>query len=143
MSTTKPKVFKSEVDVKREIKRLLALHNWVCWMPPANGFGKVGIADIEALGPTNGKEGGCGVYLAIEAKFGNNKPTAQQRKFLNDVLHAGGFAMVVNEKTIAWLAVWLQAFDASRHAREEEKEVKPEDGAAMLNAMRALTVELA
>ena len=67
MSPTNPRI---EKDVKTRIKKLLDDHDWFWFMPPANGFGRTGISDIIAVKR--------GVFLAIEAKFGKNPPTAMQ-----------------------------------------------------------------
>ena len=121
----------NEKDVKREVKKLLDLHKWFWWMPPANAFGKSGISDFHALRD--------GVFMVIETKHGKNIPTAMQKGFLNSIAAESGFSFVVDDHTMTWFAVWLQAFDASIEATTQSKEPLPEDGAAMLNAMKALT----
>jgi hypothetical protein len=68
---------------------------WFWFMPPANAYGKSGISDIIALKR--------GTFMAIETKFGSNKPTAMQIGFLNSVRASDGFAFVVNEKNLPWL----------------------------------------
>lgn len=122
--------FTNEGDVKRQVKKLLNQHNWFWWMPPANGFGRAGIADFNALRG--------GVFLAIETKFGGNKPTAQQRGFIESIRAEDGMAFVVSEKNLDALAVWLERFDLAVQAQAEQRDVDPSDGAAMLDAMRAM-----
>jgi len=41
-----------------------------------------------------------GYFLAIEAKYGKNKPTELQRKFLTDIELSGGFSICIDEKNI-------------------------------------------
>jgi len=123
--------FKSEKDVKRHIKVLLDKHGWFHWMPPANGFGKGGISDHNAIRD--------GIFMAVEAKFGNGKPTENQKDFLREIKEADGLAFVVHDKNIGWFDIFLQAFDASVAAQRSGQEPKPEDGAAMVNATRELT----
>jgi hypothetical protein len=131
---SKQTVYLNEADVKKKVKKLLDNYKWFWWMPPANGFGKSGISDFNAIRG--------GVFLAIETKFGSNKPTAMQQAFLRSVQMENGFSFVVNEKNIEHLNVWLQAFDSAVKAQMEQKEVAHEDGAAMLNAIHALTIML-
>ena len=82
----------NEAGVKREVKRLLKKYGWFYWMPPANVFGRAGIADFNAV------RGGR--FLAVETKFGSNRPTPLQQQFLNDVVAHGGLAMVVTERDL-------------------------------------------
>ena len=123
------KTFRIEKDVKKEVKRLLDQHKWFWWVTPTGGFGASGISDILAFRG--------GVFMALETKFGFGKTTALQKGFLSSIAAEQGFSMVVNEKNIGWFAVFLQAFDAAVAAQPEQP--KPEDGAAMLNAIKALT----
>lgn len=125
------RTFNNEKDVKAEVKKLLDKHGWFWWMPPANGYGKSGIADFNAIKN--------GVFLAVETKFGNNKPSPMQYGWLNSVQAESGFAFVVNEKTLDWLECWMGAFERSAAAVSAQQEVTPEDGALMLDAIRAMT----
>lgn len=94
---------RNEAGVKAAVKKLLKDHGWFAWMPPANGYGRVGISDIHAL------KGGH--FLAIETKFGSNKPTAMQAAFLGNITHGGGTAMVVNEANLGELEKFLSEHD--------------------------------
>lgn len=123
--------FVNEGDVKAEVKKLLKARGWMFWMPPANGYGRTGIADIHALRG--------GTYLAIETKFGGNVPTPMQVEFLRGVETHGGIAMVVDETTLPMLLQWLDAFDRSVESVQHRVDVAVEDGAAMLNALKVLT----
>lgn len=122
----------NEKDVKREVKKLLDKHGYFWWMPPANGYGKVGISDINAIK--------AGVFIAIETKFGTKQPTPMQTAFLNSIRAQDAFGFVVSDRTLGWLAVWLEAFDRAVAAQGRGEEVAPEDGAVMLDAIRALTL---
>ena len=124
----------SEKDVKAKIKKLLDKHGWFFFMPPANGYGKAGIADILALK--------AGVFLAIEAKFGKNQPSPMQVAFLNSIRAEDGFAFVVNESSVEWLEAWLGAFNRSSEAVGRQQQVTHEDGATMIDAIRAMTMVL-
>lgn len=127
----------NEKGVKREVKKLLDAHDWFWFMPPANGYGKAGIADFIALKN--------GVFLAIETKFGYNKPTPAQKAFIESVYSQHGLGFGVNEKNIEWLEKWLAAFDRSVAAvqgsagGDPRQAVDEADGALMLNAVTVLT----
>ena len=129
-----PRAPENERDVKAQVKKLLDKHKWFWWMPPANGFGKTGIADFNAIRG--------GVFLAIETKFGSNKPTVLQVAYLNSVRQEDGFGFVVCEKRLEWLSGWLAAFDNAVASQISKQDPKPEDGAMMLNAIREMTREL-
>jgi hypothetical protein len=133
-SMTPKRTYTKEADVKTEVKKLLAQHGWFHWMPPANGYGRSGIADIQALRD--------GVFLAIETKFGPRKPTPMQVQFLNAVTSHGGFGLVVSDRTLEWFAGFLAAFDRSRDAVATKTVPSADDGAYMLNAIDAMTQAL-
>lgn len=81
-----------EAKVKAKIKDLLKAHNAYYVMPIGTGYGNSGVPDFICC--VNGQ------FLAIEAKAGNNKPTALQEKNIRDIRNAGGYAMVVNEDNL-------------------------------------------
>ncbi len=123
--------YTSEKDVKAQIKKLLGKHGWFYWMPPANGYGKSGIADILAI-----KDG---VFVAIEAKFGKNKPSPMQSAFLMSIKAESGFGFVVNDKNIEWLDTWLTAFARAQTAIAAGEKIADGDGPLMLDAIHAMT----
>jgi hypothetical protein len=125
------KVMRNEKYVKAAVKKLLETHNWFWWMPPANGFGKVGVSDFNALQD--------GVFLAIETKFGSNKPTVHQRAFLESITAESGYGFVVNEKNIDQFEIFLRNFAEQKIAIMEKKQMSNEAGAALIDAIRALT----
>lgn len=122
---------KDEKGVKGLIKQLLDFHGWFHWMPGANGYGMQGVSDHLAL-----KDG---VFLAIEAKFGTNKPRPTQKQFAGHVIANDGFAFCVSERNIDHLAWFLESFEHSVLAQRAGNPVPDEHGARMLNAIAALT----
>jgi hypothetical protein len=122
---------KNEKDVKARVKKLLDKHNWFWFMPPANGYGKAGISDIIAL-----KDG---TFLAIETKFGSNKPTALQKGFLDSINAENGFGFVVNDSNIEQLGSFLEAFATAIEAMGSKQSVPPEIMARQVDAIAALT----
>lgn len=128
------RTYQKEADVKAEVKKLLNKHQWFWWMPPANGFGKAGVSDFNAIRD--------GVFLAVETKFAGNRPTAMQVAFMNSITKSGGIALVVNEKNIEIFAKWLETFDRAALDVANKKSVANEDGAFMLDAIREMTSDL-
>ena len=122
---------KDEKGMKSKIKQLLDHHGYFHWMPGANGYGTQGISDHLAI-----KDG---VFVAIEAKFGNNKPKPTQKSFAAQIIANNGFAFCVNEKNIDHLAWWLASFDVAVWSQVMGQEVPPEHGSRMLNAISVLT----
>jgi len=122
--------YTSEGDVKTAVKKLLTAHEWFWWMPPANGYGRAGIADINAVRR--------GAFLAVETKFGKNTPTVMQRKFLTQVMQAGGYALVVNETNIPQFEQWLALHDRTTVPRTT-RELSDADSTLQLELAVALT----
>jgi hypothetical protein len=89
-----------EGDVKREVKKLLKKYNAWWYMPVPTGFGKAGVPDFIC----------CidGSFLAIETKYGSNKPTANQEREIREIKLAGGAALVINEKNLPSLEDTLE-----------------------------------
>ena len=126
-----PKVYKNENAVKKEIKRLLDAHKWFHWAAAASPFGATGISDRLAF-----REG---VLLAVEAKFGKNKPTAMQKAFLESIAAESGFGIVVNEVTLPTFALFLDVFDRSCSGASKGMKLVDEDGATLLQCLHDLT----
>lgn len=80
-----------EGKVKDRVKKILKERGVFFFMPAANGYGSTGILDF--IGLYKGR------FFAIEAKAGDNKPTALQYRFLDNVNNAGGMGIWVNEHT--------------------------------------------
>ena len=125
---------KSEKDVKARIRKALDKYGWFWWFPPMNGFGKVGVSDVNAIR--------AGVFLAVEAKFGNNKPTVPQLAFLNSITAESGFGFVVTNKNIESFETWLEVFDRSQTLMQSGQKIPPEDGATMLDCIAAMTAQM-
>lgn len=123
--------WKKEADVKKAVRGILDKYDWFWWMPSANGFGTSGVPDFNAVK--------YGVFLAVETKWGSNKPTALQIGFMNSIRAADGFALVVNEKNIDWLDAFLESFENATQAQRKRQDVTHEDGAMMLNALAELS----
>jgi Holliday junction resolvase len=96
----------NEAGVKREVKRLLKKYGWYYWMPPANAFGRAGIADFNAV--HNGR------FLAIETKFGSNRPTPLQQQFLDSIAAHGGLAIVITERNLGELEDLLSSVEKEK-----------------------------
>jgi len=135
MTKKRRRTFETEKDVKNEIKKLLDQHGWFWWMPPGNGFGKSGVADFNALK--------AGTFLAIEAKYGSNKPTPMQIGYLGSVMAEDGFSFVVNEKRLDALEEFLEHFTAAIRRVSEGEEPTQEQGSTLMGAMWELTRDFA
>lgn len=81
-----------EVKIKKRIRDVLNKHNVYYAMPIGTGYGNSGVPDF--LCCVEGK------FLAIEAKAGNNQPTALQLKNLKSIQEGGGVTMVINDANI-------------------------------------------
>lgn len=108
-----------EGKVKEKVDALLTQHH-AEWLNPATwGMGESGKSDKVA----------CvyGHYVAIEAKAGKNGPTELQRKALRATVAAGGSACVINEETLADLAVMLGRLriDAEHGYRSAQTVIQP------------------
>lgn len=123
--------YNSEAKVKKRIKQLLDKHEWFWWMPPMNGFGKVGVSDFNSLRKS--------VFLSVEAKYGGNKPTAQQKAYLESIIAEHGIGLVVDEKTLSLFERWLELFDKQTVLMQKREKLSPEEGAEFLDAVKALT----
>ncbi len=121
----------TEKDVKRRVKQLLDKHKWFWWMPAANGFGTIGVADFNALRGA--------VFLAIETKFGSNKCTEHQKAFLRSISVEKGVSLVVTDKTLPQFERWLILFDKSMELFKEKKILDQDDGGEFLDCVKALT----
>lgn len=123
-----------EKGVKRKVKQLLDKHGWFWWMPSANGYGTSGVSDFCALK--------AGVFLAVETKFGTNKPTEMQKAFLRSIQAESGFGFVVTDKSLPEFEFWLAAFERSSQAYAGGAREEAADGAGMLDAMRVMQAYL-
>jgi len=92
-----------EKDVKAEVKKLLDRYGAWWYMPVQTGYSRKGVPDFLAC--LNGH------FLAVETKFGNNKPTQHQKNEICDILAADGYALVINERTLYRLEGLLSALE--------------------------------
>jgi len=78
-----------EKKVKTKVVAILKELGAYYFYPITGGYGASGVPDIV----------GCykGRFFAIECKAGKGKTTALQEKNLNNIMTAGGTAMVINE----------------------------------------------
>jgi Holliday junction resolvase len=80
-----------ESKVKRRVTKILQKFGAYYFSPVTGGFGRSGVPDIVVCYQ--------GVFIGIECKAGDNKPTALQLKNLEDIHTNGGWGMIVNEDT--------------------------------------------
>lgn len=78
-----------EKKVKSVVVKLLKEHDAYFFYPVTGGYGASGVPDIVC----------CfrGLFVGIECKAGNNKPTALQQANIDAINKAGGVAFWVNE----------------------------------------------
>lgn len=79
-----------EKRVKDKVVGILKAEGAYYFFPATHGYGRSGVPDIVAC--VNGR------FLAVECKAGKNKPTALQVREIENIRHAGGVAVVVNEE---------------------------------------------
>lgn len=93
-----------EGKVKKRISSILAANGVWFFLPVSSGYGKHGIPDYISCVPTVitqdmvGKT--VGLFVGIEAKAGDKKPTPLQINQMNNIKKAHGLAIVVNESRI-------------------------------------------
>ena len=81
-----------EAKVKKKVVALLKEADAYYFFPVTGGFGRSGVPDIVACWR--------GMFVGIECKAGNNRPTLLQEKELAKIQDAGGAAFVVNEESV-------------------------------------------
>lgn len=90
-----------EADVKKRVKEILKEHGAWWFMPVQSGYGVAGVPDFLICYK--------GQMLAIETKFGGNRPTPLQRRQLDNIEAAGGRTVVVDETNVESVKAWLHA----------------------------------
>ena len=121
-----------ESKVKKKIRDMLDRHDWFWWNVPMNAYAKAGISDIHAV-----KDG---MFMVIEGKRdAKEDPTVPQIGFLNSIAACGHFAFVVHSDNLDMLDMFLAANARAIAAVSKQQQPTPEDGAAMLNAIKSLT----
>lgn len=82
-----------ESRVKTRVRKILDKYPQVYkFMPATGGYGKSGVPDLVAC--VQGK------FVGVECKANGNKPTALQKKNLEEIAKAGGYAFVVDDASI-------------------------------------------
>ena len=84
-----------EAKVKKQIRKLLDQYDAYYAMPMGSGYGNSGTPDFLVCKRR--------LFIAIEAKAGNNKPTLLQEAAMTKIRKAGGIALVLNETNIQTL----------------------------------------
>jgi hypothetical protein len=106
-----------EVKVKRLVVAQLKALGAYYFYPVMGGYGASGVPDIV----------GCykGRFFGIECKAGKNRPTDLQKKNLEQIIGAGGLALVVNEDNVAKVAELLEeaTWEATGYARGTDSRV--------------------
>ena len=88
-----------EKKVKDKVRAIIEGAKGVATLTVQNGMGTNGTSDFLCCVD--------GLFLAIETKAGNGKPTELQKHYLSRVHAAGGIALVVNEELLPQLTVAL------------------------------------
>lgn len=94
-----------EGRVKAKVKALLNKYNVYYFMPATGGYGRSGIPDFICCVKTN--KSSRGLFVAIECKAGNAKPTALQEREMVRIRQQGGSALVINEQLLDYLEGFL------------------------------------
>jgi Holliday junction resolvase len=89
-----------ESKVKKMVVAQLKALGAYYFYPVSGGFGSSGVPDIVCCYQ--------GRFFGIECKSGNNKPTDLQKKNLEQIVAAGGVALVVNEENVGEVTKILQ-----------------------------------
>ena len=89
-----------EAKVKKKVVDVIKKYGAYYFFPATGGYGRSGVPDIVC----------CyrGVFIAIECKAGNNKPTPLQEAEMDKIRKAQGFVLVVNETNIVDVEVLLK-----------------------------------
>lgn len=89
-----------ESKVKAKVKKTLLEIGAYYAMPIGTGYGNAGVPDFLVCYK--------GIFVGIECKAHDNKPTALQLKNLADIESAGGTALIINETNVAELRTLME-----------------------------------
>lgn len=100
----------SEKQLIQAIRQYLAtLPECFFWKEHGGQYGTAGIPDIIVCYK--------GVFMALEAKVGRNKPTKLQEATIAQIQHASGYAMVV--RSVTDVRTLIGMIDAEMEAQHE------------------------
>ena len=94
-----------EVKVKKAIRKMLDESGAYYAMPIGTGYGNSGVPDFLICSG--------GRFIAVEAKAGDNKPTALQERELQHIRDAGGTVFVINETNEKDVSNWIAAISGA------------------------------
>jgi len=97
--TTERSSMTPEAKVKKVVVQQLKELSAYYFYPVTGGYGRSGVPDI--VGCCNGR------FFGIECKAGSNKPTALQKRNLEEIAGQHGLALVVNEENMWDVKEWL------------------------------------
>jgi Holliday junction resolvase len=93
-----------ESKVKKKVTEILKKYGAYYFYPVTGGYGFSGVPDIVACYK--------GRFIGIECKAGKGKTTALQEKNLEEIMAAGGYALVVREDSIMLVEELIWSIDA-------------------------------
>jgi Holliday junction resolvase len=96
-----------EKKVKNKVVEILKAHGAYYFFPATFGMGRSGVPDIVCCYK--------GYFIGIECKANGNKTTALQDRELEAIKTAGGVSMVIDEKTVSYVAVVLGMVGQNYH----------------------------
>jgi Holliday junction resolvase len=100
-----------EAKVKASVVKLLKKYEVYYFFPATHGFGRSGVPDIICCAN--------GVFLGVECKAGDNKPTELQLLEMKKIRDAGGKTLVVNEENISELEELLKELTNENRGNEQ------------------------
>ena len=100
-----------EKKVKNKCVTLIKAFNVYYFFPSMNGFGRSGVPDIICCAN--------GVFIGVECKAGDNKPTELQLLEMKKIRDAGGKTLVVNEENISELEEILKELTNENRGHEQ------------------------
>jgi len=81
-----------EAKVKKKVVDVIKKNGAYYFFPATGGYGRSGVPDVVCCYRA--------VFIAIECKAGNNKPTPLQEVEMDKIRQAQGFVKVINEDNI-------------------------------------------
>jgi Holliday junction resolvase len=97
-----------EAAVKDSVQKLLKELEVYYFTPVTGGYGRSGVPDLVCCVD--------GMFLAIECKAGDNKPTPLQFREMDLIRAAQGVAMVVRETNVEEVRLVIRQMRKEKHA---------------------------